>query len=146
MESNRADTALRAIAIAALALLLLVGIASPAGLLGQPVSGKDAAPADPGTSSRSASDAASAEGYAFLRSRLPDGDDTGAQLPRLVARRPLSFPVSLLLALLRKKLAEFDAGGGQEAGGVRLVLTRDSRPSIYGLQDINYGLRHNISC
>jgi len=66
-----------------------------------------------------------AEGYAFLRSRLPDGDDTEAQLPRLVARRPLSFPVSLLLALLRKKLAEFDAGGGQEAGGVRLVLTRD---------------------
>lgn len=66
-----------------------------------------------------------AEGYAFLRSRLPDGDDTGAQLPRLVARRPLSFPVSLLLALLRKKLAEFDAGGGQEAGGIRLVLTRD---------------------
>ncbi len=66
-----------------------------------------------------------AEGYAFLRSRIPDGDDAGAQLPRLVARRPLSFHVSLLLALLRKKLAEFDAGGGQEAGGVRLVLTRE---------------------
>ena len=66
-----------------------------------------------------------AEGYAFLRSRIPDGDDTGAQLPRLVARRPLSFPVSLLLALLRKKLAEFDAGGGRETGGVRLVLTRE---------------------
>ena len=47
------------------------------------------------------------------------------QLPRLVARRPLSFPVSLLLALLRKKLAEFDAGGGQDAEGVRLVLSRD---------------------
>lgn len=42
-------------------------------------------------------------------------------MPRLIARRPLSFPVSLLLALLRKKLAEFDAGGGQ----TRLVLTRD---------------------
>ena len=36
-------------------------------------------------------------------------------LPRLVARRPLSFRVSLLLALLRKKLAEFDAGGGHDA-------------------------------
>ena len=44
-----------------------------------------------------------------------------AKLPRLVARRPLSFPVSLLLALLRKKLAEFDAGGGD----TRLVLSRD---------------------
>jgi hypothetical protein len=42
-------------------------------------------------------------------------------LPRLVARRPLSFAVSLLLALLRKKLAEFDAGGGD----TRLVLSRD---------------------
>nr|HRJ24481.1 DUF4194 domain-containing protein [Thauera sp.] len=40
---------------------------------------------------------------------------------RLVARRPLSYPVSLLLALLRKKLAEFDAGGGD----TRLVLGRD---------------------
>jgi hypothetical protein len=66
-----------------------------------------------------------AEGYSFLRSRTEDGDDAGAHLPRLMARRPLSFPVSLLLALLRKKLAEFDAGGGQEAGGVKLVLTRD---------------------
>ena len=43
------------------------------------------------------------------------------QLPRLVPRRPLSFPVSLILALLRKKLAEFDASGGD----TRLVLTRD---------------------
>ena len=72
-----------------------------------------------------------AEGHAFLRSR-PDGEAQaeagtgggaaeGTGPPRLVARRPLSFPVSLLLALLRKKLAEFDAGGGD----TRLVLTRD---------------------
>ena len=33
----------------------------------------------------------------------------------------MSFPVSLLLALLRKKLAEFDAGGGD----TRLVLSRE---------------------
>ena len=57
------------------------------------------------------------EGYAFLRSR-PTEDEA---LPRLVARRPLSFGVSLLLALLRKRLAEFDATGGD----ARLVLTRD---------------------
>lgn len=64
-----------------------------------------------------------AEGYAFLRSRPQDDEGAGpaARLPRLVARRPLSFPVSLLLALLRKKLAEFDAGGGD----TRLVLSRD---------------------
>lgn len=61
-----------------------------------------------------------AEGYAFLRSRVKGDDEDGA-IPRLVARRQLSFPVSLLLALLRKKLAEFDAGGGD----TRLVLSRD---------------------
>ncbi len=62
-----------------------------------------------------------AEGYAFLRSRTVPDDDPAAKLPRLVARRPLSFPVSLLLALLRKKLAEFDAGGGD----TRLILSRE---------------------
>ncbi len=62
-----------------------------------------------------------AEGYAFLRTRpVPDGEP---DLPRLVQRRALSFPVSLLLALLRKKLAEFDAGGCE--GGSRLILSRD---------------------
>ncbi|CRM23309.1 MULTISPECIES: DUF4194 domain-containing protein [Pseudomonas] len=63
-----------------------------------------------------------AEGYAFLRSRTePADDESTVRVPRLIARRPLSFPVSLLLALLRKKLAEFDASGGE----TRLVLTRD---------------------
>lgn len=64
-----------------------------------------------------------AEGYAFLKSRPdPEAEDEAApKLPRLVARRPLSFPVSLLLALLRRKLAEFDAGGGD----LRLVLSRE---------------------
>jgi len=66
-----------------------------------------------------------AEGYAFLRARNREDDETTTKLPRLVARRPLSFPVSLLLALLRKKLAEFDAGGGQDVEGGRLVLSRD---------------------
>ncbi|MCC6868931.1 MAG: DUF4194 domain-containing protein [Burkholderiales bacterium] len=63
-----------------------------------------------------------AEGFAFLRSR-PDADaaDGSPPLPRLVPRRPLSYAVSLLLALLRRRLAEFDAGGGD----TRLVLTRE---------------------
>lgn len=62
-----------------------------------------------------------AEGYAFLRSR-PQADEGAAPLPRLVRRQPLSFQVSLLLALLRKKLAEFDASGGD----TRLILTRSA--------------------
>ena len=61
------------------------------------------------------------EGYAFLRSRS-EGETEGANSTlRLMARRQLSYPVSLLLALLRKKLAEFDAG----AGDTRLILSRD---------------------
>ena len=61
------------------------------------------------------------EGYAFLRSNS-EGETEGANsTPRLMARRQLSYPVSLLLALLRKKLAEFDAG----AGDTRLILSRD---------------------
>jgi hypothetical protein len=61
-----------------------------------------------------------AEGYAFLRSR-PDDDEDRPPVPRLIARRSLSFHVSLLLALLRKKLAEFDA----DDSDTRLILTRD---------------------
>lgn len=64
-----------------------------------------------------------AEGHAFLRTRpTAEGE---AELPRLVQRRPLSFPVSLLLALLRKKLAEFDAGSGEGGISSRLILSRD---------------------
>lgn len=60
-----------------------------------------------------------AEGFAWLRTRNTDEGD--AELPRLVGRRQLSYPVSLLIALLRRKLAEFDAGGGD----TRLILSRD---------------------
>ncbi len=58
------------------------------------------------------------EGYAFLRQR-PEEPDASRPLPRLVARRSLSFPVSLLLALLRRQLVVADAGEGG-----RLVLSR----------------------
>ncbi|MFJ8916052.1 DUF4194 domain-containing protein [Amycolatopsis sp. NPDC102389] len=61
-----------------------------------------------------------AEGYAFLRSK-PENDEEDGKLPRLIPRRALSFHVSLLLALLRKKLAESDASGAE----TRLILTRD---------------------
>jgi hypothetical protein len=60
-----------------------------------------------------------AEGYAYLRQRATaDGDP---EVPRLVPRRQLSYPVSLLLALLRKRLAEFDA----MSGDTRLIVSRD---------------------
>ncbi len=64
-----------------------------------------------------------AEGYAFLQVREAneEHDDKEAEIPKLISRRQLSFPVSLLLALLRKKLAEFDASGSE----TRLVLSRD---------------------
>jgi hypothetical protein len=58
-----------------------------------------------------------AEGYAHLRQMDYDELD----IPRLVPRHRLSFPVSLLLALLRKRLAEFDASSSDP----RLILTRD---------------------
>lgn len=63
-----------------------------------------------------------AEGYAFLRSRVTAEDEDSPKLPRLVRRQSLTFHVSLLLALLRKKLAEFDASGGD----TRLILSRDA--------------------
>jgi hypothetical protein len=60
-----------------------------------------------------------AEGCAYLRQRAAGEGE--AELPRLMPRRQLSYPVSLLLVLLRKKLVELDAGGGD----TRLVLKRD---------------------
>lgn len=60
-----------------------------------------------------------AEGYAYLQQRSVE--EGVAELPRLVQRRQLTYPVSLLLALLRKKLAEHDATDGDP----RLILSRE---------------------
>jgi hypothetical protein len=60
-----------------------------------------------------------AEGYAYLRSQEPeDGEET---LPRLVRRRSLTYNVSLMLVLLRKRMVEFETTGDDG----KLVLTRD---------------------
>lgn len=59
------------------------------------------------------------EGYAYLRAR-PEVEGEEA-LPRLVRRRALTYNVSLLLVLLRKRLLEFETSGSEG----RLVLTRD---------------------
>ena len=55
------------------------------------------------------------EGFAFLRSK----DDPDGTLPRLIARRTLTFHVSLLLALLRRRMMEFDINSGE----LRLIMT-----------------------
>jgi len=64
-----------------------------------------------------------AEGYAYLRQNESDPDAAAVdeETPRLIPRRPLSYPVSLLLVLLRKRLAQHDAQGGE----TRLVLSRE---------------------
>ncbi|QDP94870.1 DUF4194 domain-containing protein [Microlunatus elymi] len=64
------------------------------------------------------------EGYAFLRSESVD--DEAEQLPRLVKRRSLTFNVSLLLVLLRKRLVEFETSGHEG----KLVLSRDQLVEI----------------
>jgi hypothetical protein len=57
-----------------------------------------------------------AEGYAYLRQREePETDD----FPRLMSRRSLSYPQTLLLVLLRKRLMEFESAGDES----RLVLS-----------------------
>ena len=55
------------------------------------------------------------EGYAFLKSR----EDPDGTLPRLIPRRQLTFNVSLLLALLRGRLLEFDTNSSE----LRLIMT-----------------------
>jgi hypothetical protein len=59
-----------------------------------------------------------AEGYAFFRQKVQT--DGAQSVPRLVQRRQLSYPVSLLCVLLRKKLIEADAGGDSN----RVIITR----------------------
>jgi len=59
------------------------------------------------------------EGYAFLRQRVAAEDEP--EIPRLIQRRPLSYPVSLLCVLLRKRLAEADHSGDD----LKVVVHRD---------------------
>lgn len=60
-----------------------------------------------------------AEGYAYLQTH-PEADGE-EPLPRLVKRRALTYNVSLLLVLLRKRLVEFETAGSEG----KLVLSRD---------------------
>jgi len=60
-----------------------------------------------------------AEGFAYLRQR-PTTDESD-HVARLVARRPLGYAVSLLLALLRKRLAELEVKSGE----TRVIVSHD---------------------
>ena len=48
------------------------------------------------------------------------GEDENNALPRLIIRRPLSYPISLLCVLLRKKMAEADSSGAE----TRVIVSR----------------------
>ena len=62
-----------------------------------------------------------AEGYAYLYQPEPNEDDPDARpLPRLTRRDHLSYPVTLLLVLLREALQQFD---NSEPQSDRLVLS-----------------------
>ncbi len=58
------------------------------------------------------------EGFAFVKQKSAAQDE--AEIPRLVVRRALSYPVSLLCVLLRKRMAEADHRGGD----LKLVVSR----------------------
>ena len=60
------------------------------------------------------------EGYAWLTQIIPDEDEKNP-LPRLIARRPLSYPISLLCVLLRKKMVEADNSGAE----TRVIVSRE---------------------
>ena len=59
------------------------------------------------------------DGFAYLLSKEQEEGDPS--LPRIMARRPLSYPVSLILAILRRKLTEHDTYSSEP----RLILEVD---------------------
>ena len=59
------------------------------------------------------------DGYAYLKQRIYENGET--EIPRLVPRYALSYPVSLMLVLLRKQLLEFDSTNGDQ----RLIVTKE---------------------
>ncbi len=61
-----------------------------------------------------------AEGFAFIRQLESEGDDI--RVPRLVQRRALSYPATLLLVCLREEFMRFDATPGDST---RLVMSRE---------------------
>jgi hypothetical protein len=61
------------------------------------------------------------EGFAYLRQKESDQNQEES-LPRIIERRQLSYPVTLLSVLLFEKLIEFDMKGGDST---RLIIDRE---------------------
>ncbi len=66
------------------------------------------------------------EGFAFLKNK--EKNEETAEIPQLIVRRQLSYPVSLLLSQLRRKLAEHDASSGEE----RLIIDKQEIVDLMG--------------
>ena len=66
------------------------------------------------------------EGFAFLKNK--EKNEESEDIPQLILRRQLSYPVSLLLAQLRRKLAEHDASSGEE----RLIIDKQEIIDLMG--------------
>ncbi|MEM9832695.1 MAG: DUF4194 domain-containing protein [Bacteroidota bacterium] len=71
------------------------------------------------------------EGYAFLKSLSDEEEEMwreerGEDPPRLISQRKLSYGHTLILVLLRKRLLEHDAQGGD----TRLVIPKDEIRSM----------------
>lgn len=61
-----------------------------------------------------------AEGYAFLKQQDFEPGEDKFEIPRLISRRAMSFSNTLLVVLLRKRLAEHDS----EDSSPRLMVNR----------------------
>lgn len=60
------------------------------------------------------------EGYAWL-TQQPVAEEDKNPLPRLISQRPLSYPMSLLCVLLRKKIVESDTSGAE----TRVIVSKE---------------------
>ena len=61
------------------------------------------------------------EGYAFVKQKALETEEAES-LPVLVRKIQLTYPVTLLCVLLREKLLEFDAQGGDSS---RLIVSKE---------------------
>ena len=97
------------------------------------------------------------EGIALLRREVDEGDvDTLAEgndaplvvevpLESLVQRRPLSYPLTLLLVLLRERLAKIDSGELDHSGARRLVMSSDEiQAMLQGFLQENFSGTANL--
>lgn len=60
------------------------------------------------------------EGYAWLKQSALSEDEKKNPPPRLINRRPLSYHMSLLCVLLRRKIVEADSSGDE----IRVIVSR----------------------